>query len=188
MRSLNNICTDNESGPRHRSTLPAGISRFIRQVYIFSTLYRPTLLGQQQINFLPFVRLPLKGARTLNPMPAIPKKFSSFDKMLDDFPQDVVVVGKIYLDNLFGICAHALACFSQTHLTSDFYAKWCGPCKLMATMLEDFATENDNDVAVAKVDTDKYPSLGSRFEVEGLPTSVIFKSGVEVKNALLLFP
>lgn len=50
----------------------------------------------------------------------------------------------------------------------------------MAPMLEKFAAEHDDIVAVAKVDTDKYPSLGSRFAVEGLPTCIIFKDGKEV--------
>ena len=53
----------------------------------------------------------------------------------------------------------------------------CGPCKMMVPVLEDIATRMDNELKVAKVDTDKYPRLGSRFQVEALPTLILFDKG-----------
>ena len=66
--------------------------------------------------------------------------------------------------------------------SADFYAKWCGPCQMMVPILEDVASENQDKVAVAKVDTDKYPALGSRFSIEGLPTFCLFKGGEVVER------
>ena len=77
-----------------------------------------------------------------------------------------------------------LSSFDQKVAVVDFYAKWCGPCQLMVPVLEKFAAAHADKVAVAKVDTDKYPSLGSKYEVEGLPTIVFFKDGVEVHREM----
>lgn len=59
----------------------------------------------------------------------------------------------------------------------DFYAQWCGPCKMMVPVLEDIAGRMENDIKVAKVDTDKSPNLGHRYQVEALPTLILFNKG-----------
>ena len=59
----------------------------------------------------------------------------------------------------------------------DFYAQWCGPCVMMQPVLEDVAGRLDNVAKVAKVDTDKSPRLGSRYQVEALPTLILFYKG-----------
>mmetsp|Transcript_10688 Transcript_10688/g.14736 ORF Transcript_10688/g.14736 Transcript_10688/m.14736 type:complete len:153 (+) Transcript_10688:2-460(+) len=64
----------------------------------------------------------------------------------------------------------------------DFYAEWCGPCKMMQPVLEDVASRLENVAKVAKVDTDKSPRLGSRYEVEALPTLILFHNGQVVER------
>eukprot|EP00607_Mallomonas_marina_P006012 CAMPEP_0182428222 /NCGR_PEP_ID=MMETSP1167-20130531/21616_1 /TAXON_ID=2988 /ORGANISM="Mallomonas Sp, Strain CCMP3275" /LENGTH=97 /DNA_ID=CAMNT_0024610973 /DNA_START=247 /DNA_END=540 /DNA_ORIENTATION=+ len=64
----------------------------------------------------------------------------------------------------------------------DFYAQWCGPCVMMQPILEDVAQRLENEARVAKVDTDKSPKLGSRYEVEALPTLILFYKGKEVER------
>jgi len=62
----------------------------------------------------------------------------------------------------------------------DFFAPWCGPCVMMQPILEDLANRFENIARVAKVDTDKSPKLGSRFQVEALPTLILFYKGKEI--------
>ncbi len=62
----------------------------------------------------------------------------------------------------------------------DFYADWCGPCKMMAPMLDDIARDHVGRLLVAKVDTDRAPGLSQRFGIRGIPTLVAFHGGDEV--------
>jgi thioredoxin 1 len=59
----------------------------------------------------------------------------------------------------------------------DFYATWCGPCKMMAPVVEQLAQEFAGRVNVAKVDVDENMELAMRFQVRGVPTFGIFKDG-----------
>eukprot|EP01039_Chlorochromonas_danica_P008451 gene8451-9317_t len=59
----------------------------------------------------------------------------------------------------------------------DFYAQWCGPCRMLQPVLEDVANRLENVAKVAKVDTDKSPRLGSKYDVEALPTLILFYKG-----------
>lgn len=61
----------------------------------------------------------------------------------------------------------------------DFYADWCGPCKVMAPVLDDFASERAGRVLVAKLDTDRETSTASRFGIRGIPTLILFRAGAE---------
>ncbi len=62
----------------------------------------------------------------------------------------------------------------------DFYADWCGPCKIMAPLLDDVARRKSGEVLVTKLDTDKNPATGMRFSIRGIPTLILFKQGKEV--------
>lgn len=62
----------------------------------------------------------------------------------------------------------------------DFWAPWCGPCKMIAPAVEELATEYDGKVLVAKVNTDDDPLWASRFGIQGIPTLIFFKNGKEV--------
>jgi thioredoxin len=64
----------------------------------------------------------------------------------------------------------------------DFYAQWCGPCQMMQPVLEDLASRLDSVARVAKVDTDKSPRLASRYQVEALPTLILFHKGKVIER------
>ncbi|SRR5579883_3503947 len=62
----------------------------------------------------------------------------------------------------------------------DFYATWCGPCQMMAGILEQVNAQMKHQVKIIKIDTDKYPQLASEHQVYALPTLVLFKQGQPV--------
>ena len=62
----------------------------------------------------------------------------------------------------------------------DFYADWCGPCKIIAPILDDIARERMGELLVLKLDTDRNPGTMTRFGVRGIPTLILFAHGAEV--------
>jgi len=64
----------------------------------------------------------------------------------------------------------------------DFWAAWCGPCRMMAPVLNDLAGELKGNSYVGKVNVEQYQSLAQKFKVRGIPTMVLFKNGTEVKR------
>ena len=59
----------------------------------------------------------------------------------------------------------------------DFWAEWCGPCKMIAPILEEIATEYAGKVKVCKVDVDANPDMPGKFNIRGIPTLIMFKAG-----------
>jgi len=59
----------------------------------------------------------------------------------------------------------------------DFHAEWCGPCKMMAPELQRFAQNNKESVRVLKVDIDKNRPTASHYNIQGVPTLILFKKG-----------
>ena len=62
----------------------------------------------------------------------------------------------------------------------DFYADWCGPCKMMAPVFDDLAREQMGKVLVAKLDTDRNARTAQHYDVRGIPTLIVFRGGREV--------
>ena len=62
----------------------------------------------------------------------------------------------------------------------DFWAEWCGPCKIMAPILNDLASELSNDKYVGKVNIEEFQSMAQRFNVRSIPTLILFKDGKEI--------
>ena len=66
----------------------------------------------------------------------------------------------------------------------DFWAPWCGPCKMIAPVLDEIAREKENEVRIAKVNVDENPALSARFNVRSIPTLLVF-SGGELKHTIV---
>jgi thioredoxin 1 len=64
----------------------------------------------------------------------------------------------------------------------DFWAEWCGPCKMIAPVLDELAGEYDGRATIAKVNIDEYPMLASQFGVRAIPTLLLFKGGTVHKQ------
>jgi thioredoxin 1 len=64
----------------------------------------------------------------------------------------------------------------------DFWAEWCGPCKMVAPVLEEIAAENEGKVVVVKLNTDENPEITRRYQVMSIPTMSVFSGGEVVKS------
>jgi len=64
----------------------------------------------------------------------------------------------------------------------DFWAAWCGPCRMMAPVLNEIAGELKGNSYVGKVNVEQYQSLAQKFKIRGIPTMVLFKNGTEVNR------
>ena len=64
----------------------------------------------------------------------------------------------------------------------DFWAEWCGPCKMIAPIFEEIAAEQAGSIRIAKVNVDEAPDLARRFEVMSIPTLILFDGGVPAKR------
>ena len=64
----------------------------------------------------------------------------------------------------------------------DFWAEWCGPCKMIAPILGEIATEQAGRVQVTKLNVDEHPDLARRFDVMSIPTLLVFDEGVAKKR------
>lgn len=66
---------------------------------------------------------------------------------------------------------------SDLPLLVDFYAPWCGPCQIMAKILDQVNAEMKQQVRIVKINTEIYPQLASQYQIQALPTLVLFKQG-----------
>ena len=64
----------------------------------------------------------------------------------------------------------------------DFWATWCGPCKMVAPVLEEIASERGEQLTIAKLDVDANPETAQNFQVVSIPTLILFKDGQPVKR------
>ncbi|CAH1446119.1 unnamed protein product [Lactuca virosa] len=96
-----------------------------------------------------FTTFPSKS-RTLTLAQAKKQTFSSLDELLEKAEKPVLV---------------------------DFYATWCGPCQFMGPILNEVSITMGDTLQVVKIDTEKYPEIASKYNIEALPTFILFKDG-----------
>lgn len=70
----------------------------------------------------------------------------------------------------------------------NFWAAWCGPCKMFAPILEEFAREANGSVKVVKVNVDENPVTSSQFQIMSIPTTLIFKDGKLINKEVGILP
>ncbi len=69
---------------------------------------------------------------------------------------------------------------SKTPVLVDFYADWCGPCKMLAPILKDVKDELGDTIKIVKIDVDKNQPLSTKYQVRGVPTMILFKEGKQL--------
>jgi len=70
----------------------------------------------------------------------------------------------------------------------DFWAKWCGPCRMVAPVLEEIAREQAGRLKVVKLDVDRHPLPASAFQVQSIPTLILFKNGQPAERIVGALP
>jgi thioredoxin 1 len=73
---------------------------------------------------------------------------------------------------------------SDVPVLVDFWAEWCQPCKMMAPVLDEVASDQAGKMKLAKLDVDSNQVISDRFRVQSIPTLVLFKNGEEVERAI----
>ncbi len=73
---------------------------------------------------------------------------------------------------------------SDVPVVVDFWAEWCGPCKMIAPILNEIADEQDGKVKIAKVNVDENPQLARDFDVMSIPTLIVFKDGTPKRRLI----
>ncbi|MEU5690610.1 thioredoxin [Actinosynnema sp. NPDC020468] len=85
----------------------------------------------------------------------------------------VVVTDKSFADDVLT---------SEKAVLVDFWATWCGPCKMVAPVLEEIAAEHADKITVAKLDIDANPNVARDYQIMSIPTMILFQGGRPVKQ------
>ncbi|MBT4935877.1 thioredoxin [Candidatus Woesearchaeota archaeon] len=80
------------------------------------------------------------------------------------------------------------AIMSSTPVIVDFWASWCGPCKMLAPVFEELSEEYDGTLTFTKISTEDNPDAGSMYNVAGIPCLIVFKDGKEIDRIVGFAP
>lgn len=77
---------------------------------------------------------------------------------------------------------------SPTPVLIDFFATWCGPCKALAPVLQEIKSDLGDAISILKIDVDKNKELAASYQIQGVPTLILYQDGVQLWRGSGVFP